>query len=324
MDTPPNKYAPDHVPSSNGSVIILGHQRAAYDRLLAVAGASFFAQRQTLPVRPRSNTLVVGPSGSGKTFLAGAVAKHLGAPFLSLTVGEWVIIGSSQRGAKTTWPLIVKFLQQNSKSDGVVLFLDEVDKLCGHTSWETFQRAEIYKLLDWGIPQGLCDGDGDAICKTHIDAARDVLANKTYIIAAGAFQGIWEGRSKTSIGFSDQTSPCLPVSLGDLSATLPRELTNRFRAEVIVLPKLSREDYWRMISQTGAQVPAYLRDTFLRLANERIESAVECQQGCRFLEEIILDSIIHERESLKNWNGPEGFPIFKDQPDQTPADGPGL
>ena len=293
--------------------MILGHQRAAYDRLLAVAGASFFAQRQTLPVRPRSNTLLVGPSGSGKTFLADAVAKHLAAPFLSLTVGEWVIIGSSQRGAKTTWPLIVRFLQQNSKSDGVVLFLDEVDKLCGHTTWEAFLRTEIFKLLDWGIPQGLCDGDGDVICKTHIDEARDVLANKTYIIAAGAFQGIWEGRSRKPIGFSGQASPSLPVSLGDLSATLPRELTNRFRAEVIALPELSREDYWRMISQTGAQVPVYLRDTFLRLANERIEAAIQCQQGCRFLEEIILDSIICERESLKNWNGPEGFPIFKDQ-----------
>jgi len=321
MDTPKKTNEPDYVPSSTGSAIILGHQRAAYERLLAVASASFFVQRETLPVRPRSNTLLVGPSGSGKTFLAGAVAKTLGAPFLSLTVGEWILLGSSQRGAKTTWPLIVRFLQQNTKSDGVVLFVDEVDKLCGHTSWETFQRAEIYKLLDWGIPQGLCDGDGDAICKTHIDEARDVLANKTYIIAAGAFQGIWEGISKKPIGFSGQASPSLPVSLGDLSATLPRELTNRFRAEVIALPELSREDYWRMISQTGAKVPTYLRDTFLRLANERIESAVECQQGCRFLEEIILDSIIHERESIRNWNGSEGYPIFKDQP---PPDGPGF
>jgi len=268
--------------------MILGHQRAAYERLLAVAGASFFAQRHTLPVRPRTNTLLIGPSGSGKTFLAGAVAK-------------------------TTWPLIVGFLQQNSKCDGVVLFLDEVDKLCGHTTWETFLRTEIFKLLDLGVPEGLCDGDGDAISKTHIDAARDVLANKTYIIGAGAFQEVWETRSKALIGFSDQATPSLPVSLGDLSGTLPRELTNRFRAEVIVLPKLTRDDYWRMISQTGAQVPVYLRDTFLRLAKARIEAAIQCQQGCRFLEEIILDSIIHERESLKNWNGPEGFPIFKEQ-----------
>ena len=321
MDTPPNKYEPDHVPSSSGSRIILAHQLAAYERLLAVAGASFYAQRQTLPVRPRTNTLLIGPSGSGKTYLAGAVAKTLGAPFLSLSVGEWILLGCSQRGAKTTWPLILKFLQQNSKSDGVVLFLDEVDKLSGSTSYETFLRTEAYKLLDWGIPEGLCDGDGEAICKNHIDTARDVLENKTFIIAAGAFQGLWEGRSKATIGFSDQSSPSLPFSLEDLSGTLPRELTNRFRAEVIVLPKLSREDYWRMISQTGAQVPAYLRDTFLRLANERIESAVECQQGCRFLEEIILDSIIHERESIRNWNGSEGYPIFKDQP---PPDGPGF
>ena len=304
--------------------MILGHQRAAYERLLAVAGASFIARRQTLPVRPRSNTLLVGPSGSGKTFLAGAVAKKLGATFLSLTVGEWILLGCTRRGAKTTWPLIVGFLQKHSKCDGVVLFLDEIDKLCGHTSWETFLRTEIFKLLDCGIPEGLCDGDGDAICKNHLDAARDVLANKTFIIGAGAFQGIWEERSKTPIGFSGHSSPCLPVSLGDLSETLPQELTNRFRAEVIALPKLTREDYRQMISQTGARVPVYLRDTFLRLAEERIEAAIRCQQGCRFLEEIILDSIIHERESIKKWNGPEGFPIFKDQPDHSPPPGPGF
>ncbi|MEI6494183.1 MAG: AAA family ATPase [Verrucomicrobiota bacterium] len=304
--------------------MILGHQLAAYERLLAVAGASFYAQRQSLPVRPRTNTLLVGPSGSGKNFLAGAVAKTLGAPFLSISSAEWVLIGCTQRGAKTTWPLIVKFLQQNSKSEGVILFLDEVDKLCGHTSYETFLRTEAYKLLDWGIPEGLCDSDGEAICKNHIDAARDVLTNKTFIIGAGAFQGIWEGRSKASIGFSDQASPSLPVSLGDLSGTLPRELTNRFRAEIITLPKLTRDDYLRMINQTGAQVPADLRSTFLRLAQERIETAVECQQGCRFLEEIILDSIICERESINDSKRPNEYPAFKEQPDQLPPGGPGF
>ena len=139
-----------------------------------------------------------------------------------------------------------------------------------------------------------------------------MLASKTFIVGGGAFQGIWEERAKTPIGFSDKASSVLPVSLGDLSATLPRELTNRFRAEVITLPKLSREDYRQMISRTAAQLQDPLRDTFLRLANERIEAAIQCQQGCRFLEEIILDSIICERELINDTRKPNKYPAFKD------------
>ena len=308
-----------HEPSAADAAGILDHQRTAYERLLAVANACFFTQRTTLPLRPRTNTLLVGPSGSGKTFLAGAVAKNLGVPFLSLTVGEWILLGCTQRGAQTTWPLIVAFLQKHTQKDGVVLFLDEIDKICGDTSWERFLRTEVFKLLDLGIPEGLCDGDDDALSDSDLNRAREVLANRTFIIGAGAFQGIWENRSKTPIGFSGQSSQCAAVSLADLSAMLPRELTNRFRAEVLALPKLTADDYRRMISQTAAQVPIYLRETFLRLANERVASAIECQQGCRFLEEIMLDAIIHERQHIKNWKNPAESPAFVDH---APAQGP--
>lgn len=308
-----------HEPSAADAAGILDHQRTAYERLLAVANACFFTQRTTLPLRPRTNTLLVGPSGSGKTFLAGAVAKKLGVPFLSLTVGEWILLGCTQRGAKTTWPLIVTFLQKHAQKDGVVLFLDEIDKIRGDSSWETFLRTEIFRLLDLDLPEGLCDGDDDAMSDSDVNRAREVLANRTFIIGAGAFQAIWENRSKVSIGFSGQSFACPTVSLADLSAMLPRELTNRFRAEVLALPKLTADDYRRMISQTAAQVPVYLRDTFLRLANERIASAIECQQGCRFLEEIMLDAIIHERESIKNWKNPAESPALMDQ---SPAQGP--
>ena len=204
----------------------------------------------------------------------------------------------------------------------MVLFLDEVDKLSGSTAWERFLRTEIFKLLDLGVPEGLCNADGYAISKSDINAAQDVLANKTLIIGGGAFQGIWETRSKTLIGFSDQAPPSLPVSLGDLISMLPRELTNRFRAEVLALPMLSRDDYLGMIDRTVAEVPIYLKEAFLRLANERIDAAVECQQGCRFLEEVILDSIICEREFIRNWKISNEDPAFENE--QAASDIPDL
>ena len=323
MDTTQKTNEPDHVQASTSSPIILEYQRPAYEKLLTIANACFCIQRSTLPIRPRTNTLIIGPSGSGKTFLARAVAEHIGAPFLSVTVGEWILLGCTHRGAETTWPVIVQFFLKYRKNGGVVLFLDEIDKLCGHTSWETFLRTEIFKLLDLNIPEGLCDSDGNAINKDNVKEARDVLANRTFIIAGGAFQDIWETRSKTSIGFSSQSSPSQTVSLADLTGTIPSELGNRFRADIVTLPQLSRRDYRRMVEDTSAQVPVYLRETFLRLAHNRIESAMRCQQGCRFLEEVMLDTIIAERENIKNWKKPHDPPAQLGEPTQSTPDGPG-
>jgi len=281
--------------------LILDHQKSAFDKLLALARACFYTQRQTLPIRPRSNTLIIGPSGTGKTFLASAIAEKIGAPFLSMTVGEWILLGCTHRGAESTWPLIVRFLLTNRNSEGVVLFVDEVDKLCGHTSWETFLRTEIFKLLDLDVPEGICNSDNDRIGAEDLKAAREVLANRTLILGAGAFQEFWEKGSQSSIGFSQISSPPQQISLCDLTATLPRELTNRFRSDLIVLLPLTKSDYHRIVNETSAQVPVYLRANFLRLALERIESAIRCQQGCRFLEEVMMDTVIAERENIKTW-----------------------
>jgi len=80
--------------------------------------------------------------------------------------------------------------------------------------------------------------------------------------------------------------------------TLPRELVNRFRSDLVVLPQLVETDYSRMLEQAAEGVPAYLRKTFLRLGYQRIPGAVMCRQGCRFVEELLLDTLIEERSLL--------------------------
>ena len=288
LDTDP----PELPPSSD--ILIMEHQRPAFDKLVAVATACFAMQRKNLPIKPRTNSLIIGPSGSGKTYLANAVARELGVDCLSLSVGEWILLGCTKRGATTTWPMIYEFLLNNKDSNGAVIFIDEVDKVAGDTSWEAFLRAEVFRLLDFQVPPGLMDSNENTMTPEEQEDARDVLSNKTMIIGAGAFQHIWEKRSRPTVGFGAHASSEANPTLDDLAKTLPRELINRFRAELLVLPPLLDRDYRQMLGRSAEKLPAYLRESYLRLGKERIPEAARLHQGCRFLEELLLDVILLE------------------------------
>ena len=297
MTSPP---ASDH--RSDSSPIILSHQKPAFDRLVAIGRACFGVQRQTLPIRLRTNSLIVGPTGTGKTYLASAVADELGVGgrgFLSLSVSNWVLLGCTKRGAQNTWTTIRKFLHRAKNEEGVVIFLDELDKLNGASDWQQFQRTEVFQLLDFTLPTGLVDEDDDPIGEAEIAVAQGVLANRTLIIGAGAFQSLWEARATANIGFQESSKELSLPSHDELANTLPRELVNRFRRELLVLPQLQRRDYIKMLESTAVRVPSYLRDGFLRIGHESISEAIEMNQGCRFLEDTLLESILAERRSLK-------------------------
>ena len=71
-------------------------------------------------------------------------------------------MGCTSRGAPNTWPLIAQFLLKHKNATGVVIFLDELDKLSGTSTWEAFERTEIFKLLDLAVPNGLSDANDEA------------------------------------------------------------------------------------------------------------------------------------------------------------------
>jgi len=304
--------------------VVLDHQKAAFDKLLAVGRACFAINKHDLPIRPRSNTLIVGPSGSGKSMLARAVSEEIiGEPkaFLGIGVADWILLGCTQRGAVPTWPMICRFLIKHANSEGVVIFLDEIDKIAGATSWESFLRTEIFLLLDNHIPFGIRSNDSDddddktgepQINEKSLAIAQQTLATKTLILGAGAFQHLWDNRAKPSLGFGGQNAPQEPTNLNHLAATLPRELTNRFRAELVVLPQLVESDYRRMLQQVAESIPDALRHTFCKMGEQRIPEAVACCQGCRFVEELLLDVVIAEREGkLTNPEPCTPHPEFK-------------
>lgn len=291
------------------SRIILPHQQNAFDRLIEVAQVCFGTTRRTIPLALRSNSLIVGPSGCGKTFLAQAVANHFDAPFLAVSATDWVLIGCSNRGAINTWPAIAHFLHANRKKEGVVILIDEVHHAYGDGAWERFTRVELHSLFDLRLPCGLSanlDGeDADhPLSPKDLSEIEEVLANRTIIIGAGAFQELWEKNDATPIRFHQkEQAPELPT-LKTLTRTLPTELINRFRSELLILPPLVLGDYKLMLETMAQKVPSYLRETFLRLGHARLSEVTRLRHGTRFLEELMLDTLLAERAALRNFRPP--------------------
>jgi hypothetical protein len=270
--------------SPNPAPLILPHQRAAFNSLIEVGSACFSIARQTLKIAPRTNTLLVGQTGSGKNFLAKQVAAALDVPFMGLSIGEWMPLGSSNRGAVHTWPSIVNFLLRNFSKPGVVILIDEVCKL-GTSDWSTYVTQECFRLFDLSISTELGGEDEDTLSPQDHKKAEEVLRNRTLLIGAGAFQDIWDSAGYT-IGFNPHSN--LPdISLSRLAKALPRELVNRFRSHIVTLPALTISDYNSMLETAVEAMPSYLRSRFMQLGRERIGQAALQQQGVRFLEELV-------------------------------------
>ncbi len=85
----------------------------------------------------------------------------------------------------------------------------------------------------------------------------EFLSRRTFIVASGAFQHLWEERNRPSLGF--QIAPTEPVQteLSNLAKTLPRELTNRFRSSVLALPALQESDYKAILRVSAQKVPPF-------------------------------------------------------------------
>jgi hypothetical protein len=104
------------------------------------------------------------------------------------------------------------------------------------------------------------------------------------------------------IGFetTDSEQAVVPTQR-ELAARLGRELCQRFRSKILFMPQLNPCDYRHMLEQLSPGIAPALRRTFLRLGEERIPEACRLMQGTRFVEELLLDTILTERAELANW-----------------------
>jgi SpoVK/Ycf46/Vps4 family AAA+-type ATPase len=285
------------LPSSDLNPLIFEHQTAAFEKLVSAGRVCFSLLRENLPIQPRTSSLIVGPTGTGKTFLANAVAASLGVHCKHLSVAEWMLIGTSSRGAARTWNSIFDFLVQAQNKRGAMIFLDEIDKLTGTSDWCQHLRMEVFRLLDRVVPPDLADSDDKKQPEALFTAVADVLKHKTFIVAAGAFQDFWDSLGNQVGGFAGEPKADIPSS-DRLSNHLARELINRFRADIVLLPSLGPRDYENILLAAADKMPESMQERFLSLGTERLFTAHANRQGVRFLEELVAD-VLGEHETVQ-------------------------
>ena len=117
----------DTTSASGGSGLILAHQQAAFDELIAIARVCFSFDRSSAPVRLRTSTMIIGPTGSGKTWIAEAVAREMAVDYFHASVSDWILMGSGAKGGAVTLSRICTFLRSCKNKPGAVIMIDEIE-----------------------------------------------------------------------------------------------------------------------------------------------------------------------------------------------------
>jgi SpoVK/Ycf46/Vps4 family AAA+-type ATPase len=274
-------------PIAQSASIVFPHQADAYHRLVLTAEAFARENWHSLAVTPRWHALLLAPSGVGKSHIANQLSLTLGWPIYSIYTSRWVIAGG--RGERT-WQEIATWL---SRQEGkCLIFLDEVDKLHSRDSWSTHLRTEVFSLLDRQLPLDLEIDDTDSKDSKVVlwAKARKVLKCDTLIIAAGAFQHLWENRPKT-LGFGSDDSGSGVPSLAEIRRELPTELVNRF-GRIVALPYLTETDYRNLAKTTGSILPLELQQRFWEIAKRTLPGAVRDAKGVRYIEECVTETLL--------------------------------
>lgn len=276
---------------------IFSHQREVFRALQDTARAFFEGRWVNLPHRPRFTRLVAGATGCGKTHLVREPAKSLGLPLLHLCASSWIPLGAVRRGADLTWCQIKAFCTANSRG---ILFVDEIEKIRGDSTWLDATRPELFFLLDGSAPDAVLyhTEDGEEIDMAAVEMIQRRLSNGMLVVGAGAFQEHWDERKSCVVGFHDQVPRDREnLSQAEIAKVIPAEIANRFVAPVLCLPSLRRSDYEAMLAETVAELPANLGECVLREAETSIEEAIRNGQGARWIQQLVLHALIESSDA---------------------------
>jgi hypothetical protein len=291
-----------------------GYQQAVYRELKELARDYFDFNWHDLPVRPRTAVLIAAASGAGKTFLARHLAAELRLPLLDLQYANWVVTGATSRGAARTLALLYRFVQENER--GVILF-DEVDKLGvddGGSDWTRAVHIEAFSVLDKRIMDGVVEAIAQDPDQSTLILTRKELQQKFvrafFLVGCGAWQELWSHQA--TVGFTCGSSPThsRPAHKEFLS-TLRPEILNRFRSDILVIPPLTRKEYWELLTETFARLPPEYREPMELAARETIDQALEMRKGFRWIEELLAGAIrtlrhsqVQKQHQHPEWRGP--------------------
>jgi hypothetical protein len=252
-------------------MLIFPHQKSVYEEVELLANLYFAGDWAKLPIKARLNTLVIGPTGTGKSHLATYLAEKTGAYVFRESITSWI-----PEAARAT-ASIEKLEEALKENEKIILFIDEFDKIIQDSSWVQHIKTEVFDILDRKVSRALEDDEKKA------------LKYNMFILAAGTFQSEFDTES-TLKGFNTDVVKTT-LTTANLIKTLPRELINRFNSKIFQLNKLTKEDYLQLIENTVETLPAEYKENFQEIAKQKLENAIHAESGCRFIEEVITETL---------------------------------
>lgn len=278
------------------------YQLSTFHELGELAADYYDFDWRSLPVTPRMNVLICSGTGTGKTFLSEQLARELGIPRLLLTFGNWIVSGARARGGLQTLPLIYSFIDKHERG---IIALDEIDKVYSQEAsgeWTRAVQLEIFSVLDKIVLPGLVEGaqhndDGPLFTHRREDIERR-FARGYLVVGSGAWQHLW--RAPSAAGFGSPSNQCRLPSHDQLVQTIPPEILNRFRADILYLGPLTKADYESLVKETLLRLPHEFGPFIREAAARTLGEAVRTQKGYRWIEELVASAIRILRVSKSN------------------------
>ncbi|KAK4396739.1 protein SUPPRESSOR OF K(+) TRANSPORT GROWTH DEFECT 1 [Sesamum angolense] len=256
--------------------------------------------------RPWRAFLLYGPPGTGKSYLAKAIATEADSTFFSISssdlVSKWM--GESEK-------LVSNLFQMACESSPSIIFIDEIDSLCGQrgegNESEASRRIKTELLVQM---QGVGHNDDKVLVlaatntpysldQVHLGDTPHNLTESDFEVLARRTEGfsgsdisvcvkdvLFEPVRKTQDAMffvkasNGMWMPCGPKQPGAVQTTMQEELAAQGLAAKIVPPPISRTDFDKVLARQRPTVSKADLEVHERFTKEFGEEAFKHKASC--------------------------------------------